>query len=92
VPLQVCVPGHPLFAGFPPSGPVLMESHYWEIKELLPMFDLLASTHWCHVQVIQHRDLPIYATQGHPEAYTAQYPDGKRLLRNFALATGIIRE
>jgi GMP synthase-like glutamine amidotransferase len=92
VPLQICVPGHPLFAGFPPSGPVLMESHYWEIKELLPMFDLLASTNWCHIQVIQHRELPVYGTQGHPEAYTAQYPDGKRLLRNFALATGVIHE
>jgi GMP synthase-like glutamine amidotransferase len=92
LPFQVLLPGHPLFSGFPPSGPVIMESHYWEIKDLPPSFDLLASTPWCRIQVIQHRNIPIFSTQGHPEAYTGEYPDGKRLIRNFALATGIIRD
>ena len=70
LPLQMCQPNHMLFRGFPASGPVIMESHYWEVKELPEHFDLLASTDWCHVQVMQHRDLPIYGIQGHPEAYT----------------------
>jgi GMP synthase-like glutamine amidotransferase len=90
LPLQIKTLAHPLFEGFSASGPVVMESHYWELKELPGQFDLLASTDWCKIQVMQHRELPIYSTQGHPEAYTAQYPDGKRLIRNFALATGII--
>jgi GMP synthase-like glutamine amidotransferase len=39
---------------------------------------------------MKHHTLPIYGTQGHPEAYTDEYPDGKRLIRNFALAAGVI--
>jgi GMP synthase-like glutamine amidotransferase len=91
LPLKIEVPEHPIFDDFPPSGPVIMESHYWEIKGLPNDFELLASTNWCRVQLMQHRKLPIYGTQGHPEAYTEQYPDGKRLIRNFALATGVIK-
>src|SRR5450432_2930574 len=86
LPLQMCVPNHTLFQGFPQSGPVVMESHYWEIKEMPENFDLLASTDWCHIQVIQHRDMPIYGIQGHPEAYNTTYPDGKRFIHNWAVA------
>ena len=84
---------HPLFAGFPESGPVIMESHYWIILSLPEdEWDVLATTPWDKYQVIQHCTLPIYSTQGHPEAYTNDYPDGKRLIRNFAIATGVISE
>ncbi|MCC7452346.1 MAG: hypothetical protein IT324_33400, partial [Anaerolineae bacterium] len=64
LPLQMCAPNHPLFKGFPASGPVLMESHYWELKELPQGFDLLASTAWCRVQIMQHREIPVYGSQG----------------------------
>ncbi len=90
LPLIMCEPEHPIFAGFPPSGPVVMESHYWELKALPPNFRLLASTPWCRIQIMQHSQLPIYGIQGHPEAYTAEHPDGKRFIRNFAVATGLI--
>jgi GMP synthase-like glutamine amidotransferase len=90
-PLQMCQPNHAIFKGFPPTGPVVMESHYWEIKEVPEGFDLLASTDWCHVQVIQHREMPIFGIQGHPEAYVPEYPDGKRFIRNWAAATGLIK-
>ncbi len=89
-PLHVVAHDDPLFDGFQESGPVIMQSHYWEICELPTGFDLLASTNWCRIQVIKHRTLPIYGSQGHAEAYTDQYPDGKRMIRNFALATGVI--
>jgi GMP synthase-like glutamine amidotransferase len=72
----------PLFAGLG-SDPVFFESHYWEIKETPPGFDLLASTADVRVQVIRHQTLPVYGTQFHPEASTADHPDGFRLLRNF---------
>ncbi len=91
-PLQMCQPNHTLFKGFPATGPVVMESHYWELKQLPERFDLLASTDWCQIQVIQHQEMPIYSIQGHPEAYTEQYPDGKRFIHNFGIATGIIKE
>jgi GMP synthase-like glutamine amidotransferase len=72
----------PLFAGLG-QDPVFLESHYWEIKDVPQGFDLLASTAAVRVQVIRHQTLPIYGTQFHPEASTADYPDGFQLLRNF---------
>ncbi len=92
LPLQMCQPNHTLFRGFPPSGPVVMESHYWELKQLPQRFDLLASTDFCQIQVIQHQEMPVYGIQGHPEAYTGQYPDGRRFIHNWAVATGLIKE
>lgn len=82
---------HTLFDGFRDHQPVIMESHDWQIKTLPELFDLLASTDWCRVQVMQHRDIPVFGIQGHPEAYTAEYPDGKRFIRNFAAAAGILK-
>ena len=67
-----------------------MESHYWDVKEVPPQFTHLASTDWSPYQVLQHREMPIVITQGHPEAYTEEYPDGERMIRNFARLTGII--
>ncbi len=80
----------PLFEGFEEKPPVVMESHYWEIKDLPEGFRILASTDWCEIQVMQNNTLPIYGIQGHPEAYTEQNPDGKQFLRNFAVATGLV--
>ena len=91
IPLQLRAPNHQLFRDFSPAGPVVMESHYWELKQTPENFDLLASTDFCRIQVIQHRAIPVYGIQGHPEAYTAQYPDGKQFIRNFAVATGLIK-
>ena len=92
LPLQVHVPENPIFDGFEEKGPVVMESHYWELKELPEGFKLLASTPWCEIQVMQHAEMPIFGTQGHPEAYTEQYPDGKQFIRNWAKATGLIAD
>lgn len=91
-PLQIRTPEHPLFNGFEETPPVVMESHYWEIKGVPENFELLASTDWCNNQVMQHKDLPIYGIQGHPEAFTDEHPDGKQFIRNFAVVTGLISE
>ena len=90
LPLQVSAPQHPLFAGFETEPPVVMESHYWEVKQIPTDFDLLASTDWCKIQVMQHRTLPVVGIQGHPEAYIPEFPDGKRFIRNFAVMVGLI--
>lgn len=91
LPLKPKDPHHPLFDGFPPTGPIIMESHYWEIKELPAGFNLLASTDWCRIQVMQHQELPVFGIQGHPEAYTTEFPDGKQFIRNFAVTAGLIQ-
>ncbi len=81
LPVQVVKPD-PIFAGLGDS-PVFFESHYWEIKEVPQEFDLLASTANVRVQTIKHKQHPIYGTQFHPEASSAEHPDGFRLLKNF---------
>lgn len=58
----------PIFEGLD-SDPVVMEVHYWEIKETPPGFDVLASTDACRIQMMKHKDKPIYGAQFHPEAY-----------------------
>ncbi len=76
-----------LFAGLG-RQPILYESHYWEIKEIPPVFDLLASSPDVRVQAIRHRSLPIYGTQFHPEVHSAEYPAGRLLLQNFFRLAG----
>jgi GMP synthase-like glutamine amidotransferase len=71
-----------LFAGINKS-PILYESHYCEIKQLPPDFELLASSPECRIQAIRHRRRPLYGVQFHPEDYAERFPDGKRLLENF---------
>jgi GMP synthase-like glutamine amidotransferase len=59
----------PLFDGLG-KMPCFLEAHYWEIKEVPPGFELLASSESCRVQAIRQVGQPVYGTQFHPEAYT----------------------
>lgn len=86
-PVQV-VKEDPLFDSLG-NSPEFFESHYWEIKELPPEFDLLASTSDCRIQAIKHKSYPIYGTQFHPEVNDAGHMDGRTLLINFFRSTGI---
>jgi len=72
----------PIFSGI---GDVAYvdENHYCEIKELPPEFDLLASTEECRIQAIRHRKRPLYGVQFHPQIYSLEHPDGKKILHNF---------
>jgi GMP synthase-like glutamine amidotransferase len=89
MPVRVVQPA-PLFEGLG-SEPVFWQSHYWEMKEIPPGFELLASTDECPIQVIRQVGKPVYGTQFHPEHYTDEYPDGRKLLANFFKIAGIIR-
>ncbi len=80
----------PLFAGFTEQL-VCLESHYCEVKQLPRGFLLLASTDECRVQAYRHPTRPLYGVQFHPEGYTNDYPDGKRLLENFLRIAGTRR-
>jgi GMP synthase (glutamine-hydrolysing) len=77
----------PLFAGFRGEF-VCLESHYCEVKRLPKGFRLLASTDECRVQCYRHPERPLYGVQFHPEGYTPDYPDGKRLIENFFRIAG----
>ncbi|MBN1316826.1 MAG: gamma-glutamyl-gamma-aminobutyrate hydrolase family protein [Anaerolineales bacterium] len=66
----------PLFDGMD-ERPVFLHAHYWEVKEVPPGFELLASSDSCRIQVIKQTVKPVYGVQFHPEAYAdgqAGYP------------------
>jgi len=88
IPVQV-VKEDPIFAGLGKEA-VFFESHYWEIKQVPPGFELLASTENCKVQTIRSNNLVIYGTQFHPEVNSAGNRDGRKLIENFFRIAGII--
>ncbi|HSV73724.1 MAG TPA: gamma-glutamyl-gamma-aminobutyrate hydrolase family protein [Chthonomonadales bacterium] len=72
----------PLFSACP-ERPMLLESHYCEVKRLPEGFDLLASTTDCRIQAMRHRQRPVVGLQFHPEDYTERFPDGRLVLEAF---------
>ncbi|MEM2057675.1 MAG: GMP synthase, partial [Thermoproteota archaeon] len=72
----------PIFSGL---GDIIYvdENHYCEVKMLPPGFDLLASTEECRIQVMKHRERPLYGVQFHPQIFDENHPDGRRILENF---------
>ncbi|HUT16111.1 MAG TPA: hypothetical protein VMY98_07710 [Anaerolineae bacterium] len=76
------VQSDPLFDGLG-QQPVFSQWHYWELKAMPPAFACLAESELCAIQAIRDETRPVYATQFHPEDYSEEYADGKRLLSNF---------
>lgn len=66
------------------------EYHWGQVKELPDVFEILASTQECRVQVIKHREKKLYGTQFHPEAYSDKYQDGRIILQNFFRIAGLL--
>ncbi len=79
---------HPLMEGLSPQ-PVVYQAHYWEVKAAPRGFRVLASSDLCHVQAIAHETKPLFGTQFHPEQFTDDHADGRRLLENFFRLAGI---
>lgn len=79
----------PLFDGLG-QAPLLFEEHYWEVKEAPPGFEVLASTDVCRVQALRRTGSLVYGTQFHPERYTPEHAEGRRLLANFFKLAGIL--
>ena len=89
------VKADPIFEGLG-EEPVFLEAHYWEVKEVPPGFELLASTDACRIQAIRRAGALVYGTQFHPEYYylseeeeTLRY-DGREMLTNFFRLAGIL--
>lgn len=81
---------HPLFAGLG-RRPAFFQSHYWEVKERPPGFEVLAESEMCSIQAIAHEERPLYGVQFHPEAYDEKHPDGRVVLENFFRLAGLIQ-
>ncbi len=72
----------PLFEGLPQKLTV-WESHCDEVKELPPDFIRTANNQVSDIQAMQHRSLPLFAVQFHPELFDEEHPHGRMILENF---------
>jgi GMP synthase (glutamine-hydrolysing) len=72
----------PILDGLPDEL-LMPQRHYAQCVALPDLFELLASSDECRVQMIKHKDRLVYGTQFHPEIYDAEHPHGRLLLSNF---------
>jgi anthranilate synthase/aminodeoxychorismate synthase-like glutamine amidotransferase len=78
--------GQGLFANFP-SPFTATRYHSLIVEEPVPdAFDVTAFTAEGEIMAIEHRDLPLYGVQFHPESILT--PHGKRLLESFLQVGG----
>lgn len=73
---------HPFFDGLEQSF-VVMEAHYWEIKQIPDGFVNYAETAVTPLQFLAHQSLPLFAVQFHPELWDETHQDGRLFLQNF---------
>jgi len=57
--------------------------HSYEVSDLAEPLETLATTEACKVQILKHRDRPVYGVQFDPTRYDEAHPDGKTILLNF---------
>jgi anthranilate synthase component II len=83
-PLHILAPTNPLFRGVRQAGKVGLY-HSWavECESVGKEFDILAEAHEI-VMAIQHKSLPIWGVQFHPESIISTI--GKKIVRNWLLA------
>jgi len=56
-------------------------SHFDEVKELPEGFVALAHSESCAMEAMQHKELPVFGIQFHPEVWHTE--NGESILRNF---------
>ncbi len=71
-----------LFEGLPRPA-MLLESRHEIVNSLPSGFSLLARSETSEIAAMKHVNRPIYGVQFHPERYTSENPDGKRVVGNF---------
>jgi GMP synthase-like glutamine amidotransferase len=81
------VEADPVFDGLGVS-PVFLQVHHWEIKEVPPGFQVLASSRDCPIQVLKQFDKPVYGAQFHPEGFTEWPHDRRNPLVNLVYPEG----
>jgi GMP synthase-like glutamine amidotransferase len=80
--------GEGLLSGLGPNA-VAYQHHYWEVVTLPDDFVVMARSEDCSVEAVRSPARNWWGTQFHPERFSARYPDGERVLRNFFSLAGI---
>lgn len=80
VTVHIDVDDSKIFSGVPKTF-TAWESHNDEIKFLPDMFRIIAHSENCRIQAIEHKTLPFFGTQFHPEVEHTEY--GSKIFENF---------
>jgi GMP synthase (glutamine-hydrolysing) len=80
------VPDDPIFAGLISNEFSIQKNHRFHLPYIPKDFVNLAHSTVCNVEVIRHKDKPIYGFQGHPEV---SGKDGLLIMKNFLGMCGI---
>ena len=75
-----------LFDGLGKSEVFIQKKHRFHIPTAPETFDVLAYSEVCPVEIIRHKEKPIYGFQGHPEV---SGDDGLLMMGNFLSMCGI---
>lgn len=70
-----------LFKGLPKKFKAWV-SHFDEVKKMPDGFESLAHSSTCQVEAMQHKELPLFSTQFHPEVWHTE--NGDKILENYA--------
>ena len=71
-----------LFEGLS-SQVTVWHSHFDEVKQLPKGFQRTAWNDTCSIQAMQHETLPVFGVQFHPELFSDEHPDGRRIMEAF---------
>ena len=66
-----------------PETITVWESHCDEVKSLPADFNCTATNKVSQIQGMQHKSLPLFGVQFHPELFDQEHPHGRIILENF---------
>jgi GMP synthase (glutamine-hydrolysing) len=66
-----------------PSEITVWHSHFDEVKQLPKGFRRAASNEACPIQAMEHTERPLFGVQFHPELFSDEHPEGRKILENF---------
>ncbi|MEP6636407.1 MAG: gamma-glutamyl-gamma-aminobutyrate hydrolase family protein [Acidobacteriota bacterium] len=66
-----------------PRTITVWHSHCDEVQELPEGFRTTAANETCAIQAMQHDERPLFGVQFHPELFSDEFPEGRRVLENF---------
>jgi len=78
--VKILEPKDPIFQGLISDEIMLREQHQYELVKMPKDFILLGKSEVCKIEIIRHRERPVYGFQAHPEVSGV---NGLLILRNF---------
>lgn len=78
--VKITKPDDPIFQGLISDEVMLRKQHQYQVRKLPENFIKLAESDTCDIEIIRHKDKPIYGFQSHPEASGV---NGLLIMRNF---------